>query len=241
MESYLHRDGLIYNNKQNEQYKYVYFFMMLFMSIFLVCEVIAWRMVEVFGHVIPACGIIIAFAFFLGDIVAEVYGYHISRKLIWNALICQIIFGIIVTAVINLPSPPNSQINEHYSQVFLHLLRTNLSSCISVTSGMFTNAFLISKLKVRLNGKRFIFRVVLSSGISEAVLCVTAYTLIFMGEKSFYTIVYMIIIVWFYKMVFALVTAPLAPVITNWLKKAEKSDVYDRNINYSPFRYNKAI
>lgn len=221
-------------------YKYVHFLMMLFMSSFLVCEVTAWRMIAIFGHVIPACGLVIAFVFFLGDIIAEVYGYHISRKLIWNALICQIIFGLFVTFIVNLPSPSNDYINEDYKQVFLHLLRTNISSCFSVSAGMFTNAFLMSKLKIRMNGKKFICRIILSSGISEAVLCIVAYVLIFGGVKSIYTIAYMIFIVWSYKMIFAVLSSFFAPFVTNWLKDKEKSDVYDINVNYSPFKYNSA-
>lgn len=223
------------------QYKYVDFFMMLFVSIFLVCETTAWRMVDIFGHPVPASGLVIAIVFFLGDIIAEVYGYHISRKLIWNTLVCQIIFGLTITLVIHLPTLSSAgAISDSYELTFEHLLRTNLISLLSVTSGMFANAFLISKLKIRMYGKKFIFRVILSSAISEAILCIIAYTTLFIGEKDFLTILNMIFLIWVYKVIFAVFSAPFAPLISDALKKLEQCDIYDFGMNYSPFRYSRS-
>ena len=136
--------------------------MMLFITIFIVCDTTAFRMTTFFGTAVPASGLIIPIVFALGDLIAEVYGYSVSRKLIWNNLVCQFIFGVLITIALYFPSPPGNKLNIHYSLAFQHILRTNITSCLSVTSGMFTNAFLMSKFKIWMNGKRFWVRTIRS-------------------------------------------------------------------------------
>lgn len=225
-------------HSKHHQYNYVYFFMMLFITIFIVCDITAFRMTSLFGTTVPVSGMIIPIVFSLGDIIADVYGYQISRKLIWNALICQFIFGILITLAINFPSPHNDINNIHYNEAFKHIIRTNITSCMSVSSGMFTNAFLMSKIKIWMNGKRFWIRTILSSSISEFVLCFVAYVTLYWGLKTPFEIWEIILSVWYYKLIFALVAAPFISIIASKLKKLEGCDIFDHGVNYNPFLYN---
>ncbi|AHE66197.1 VUT family protein [Legionella oakridgensis] len=219
-------------------YNYIYFFMMLFITIFIACDITAFRMTTLFGANVPVSGLIIPIVFALGDLIADIYGYQISRKLIWNALICQFIFGIVITLAVNFPSPENDLNNFHYNEAFKHIIRTNITSCMSVSSGMFTNAFLMSKIKIWMNGKRFWIRTILSSSISEFVLCFVAYTTLYLGLKSPIEIWKIIFSVWYYKLLFALFAAPLVSIVASKIKEWEKSDVFDYGVNYNPFIYN---
>lgn len=223
--------------KSTNNCRYLYFFMMLFITIFIVCDTMAFRMTTCFGKTVPTSGLIIPIMFALGDIIAEVYGYSISRILIWNNLICQFIFGLLITLVLYFPSPPGDKFNIHYALAFQHIIRTNITSCLSVTTGMFTNAFLMSKLKIWMNGKRFWIRTILSSAISEFALCFVAYTTLYVGLKGINEIWDIIIVVWYYKLLFSLCVAPFVIVLSNFIKKMEQSDVYDYHINYNPFIY----
>lgn len=220
------------------QYNYVYFLMMLFITIFIVCDITAFRMTSLFGTTVPVSGLIIPLVFSLGDLIADVYGYQISRKLIWNALVCQFIFGIVITVAVNFPTPENNVNNIHYSQTFEHIIRTNITSCMSVSSGMFTNAFLMSKIKIWMNGKRFWIRTILSSSISEFVLCFVAYSTLYLGLKSPLEIWNIVLSVWYYKLIFAVLAAPIVSILAAKLKEIEKSDVFDFGVNYNPFLYN---
>jgi queuosine precursor transporter len=226
------------NPRSYGDYNYVYFFMMLFITIFIVCDTTAFRMANFFGTSVPTSGLIIPVVFALGDLIAEVYGYQVSRKLIWNNLVCQFIFGIVITLALTLPSPSGDTFNAHYSETFKHIIRTNITSCMSVTSGMFTNAFLMSKMKIWMNGKRFWIRTILSSSISEFVLCFVAYTTLYAGLKNFSTIWHIIVTVWYYKLIFAFCIAPIVSILSVLVKRLENSDVYDYGMNYNPFLYN---
>lgn len=223
--------------KRIEDYRYLYFFMMLFITIFIVCDTTAFRMTTFFGTAVPTSGIIIPIVFALGDLIAEVYGYSISRKLIWNNLVCQFIFGILITLALKFPSPPDDNFNFHYNLAFQHIIRTNITSCLSVTSGMFVNAFLISKFKIWMNGKRFWARTIISSSISEFVLCFVAYSTLYVGLKSAAEIWKIVIVVWYYKLLFSVCAAPFVTILSNFIKRLEKSDVYDYRVKYNPFMY----
>ena len=211
--------------------------MMLFITVFIVCDTTAFRMTTFLGTAVPLSGMIIPIVFALGDLISEVYGYSISRKLIWNNLICQFIFGILITIALKFPSPPNDDYNFHYNLAFQHIIRTNITSCLSVTSGMFVNAFLMSKFKIWMNGKRFWVRTIISSSISEFVLCLVAYSTLYFGLKNIFEIGRIVIVVWYYKLFFSVCAAPFITIFSNFIKKLEKCDKYDYQVKYNPFIY----
>ncbi len=210
---------------------------MLFITVFVICDITAFRMVEVFGKELPLSGFIIPIIFAIGDITAEIYGYRITMNMLFNGILCQCVFGILITFFLWVaPSPPHNLVNQAYNLAFQHVLRANLTSCFSVTCGMMANAFLISRLKVYMQGKRFWVRTIISCGFSELVLCTVAYLILFSGLRSIQDVIRIIYSVWIYKMIFSLATTPLTSLTAKVLKHSESSDVYDVGISYNPFK-----
>src|SRR5258708_7362902 len=113
--------------KPLKQYRALTFLTILFITIFLICDITAFRMVLFFGNEIPLSGLIIPAVFALGDIIAEGYGYRITMNILKSAIICQMLFGIILTVVLMSPSPPGNILNEHYNFAFEHILRTSIT------------------------------------------------------------------------------------------------------------------
>lgn len=221
--------------KPLQQYKCLTILIMLFITIFLMCDTTAFRMVMFFGREVPLSGLIIPIVFALGDIIAEAYGYRLTMKILFSAIICQFLYGVMMMLVLKTPSAANNLTNIHYDFAFQHIFRTSMTSCFSVTSGMFVNAFLISKLKIYMNGKNFWVRTLLSSGFSEIVLCTVAYFILYAGLKDVLHIVTIIYSIWSYKMAVSFLISPLVVYIGALVKKIDNSDVYDRNVNYNPF------
>lgn len=217
------------------QYKCLTFLSMLFIAVFLICDTTAFRMVSFFGKEIPLSGLVIPIVFALGDIIAEAYGYRITMKILFSAIICQFLYGVLMMLILQAPSAPDNVLNVHYDLAFQHIFRTSITSCFSVSSGMFVNAFLISKLKIYMNGKRFWLRTLLSSGFSEIVLCTVAYFILYTGLKDISNIITIIYSVWSYKMVVSFLINPIVAYIGGMIKHIENSDVYDIGVNYNPF------
>ena len=66
----------------------------------MACETTAFRMVDIFFVATPASGLLIPILFAIADLISEVYGFYIIKCLIRDALKCQVLFGIMVTAVV---------------------------------------------------------------------------------------------------------------------------------------------
>jgi len=225
------------NQSSIPQYRYVHFLMMLFITLFLVCDTTAFRMTRLFGTTVPVSGLIIPLVFALGDLIADVYGYSISRKLIWNALICQFVFAIGMSIAVNFPSPEADVTNVHYSEAFKHIIRTSLTGTLAIACGMFANVVLMSKTKVWMKGKHFWIRTIVSSSVSEFVLCFVMYVSLYAGLKNPWEIWAIVLSIWYYKVIFTVVAAPFVSILAHAVKKQEHCDVFDYGMNYNPFRY----
>lgn len=220
------------------QPKYMHFFIMLFTVTYITVDITAYRMVDFFGQSVPASGFIIPIVFWFNDIIVEVYGYRTSRKMIWNLLVCQFVFGLLITFILSWPSPEGNTLNASYEATFANILRVNVTSCVTILLGMFVNSILMSKWKVKWRGRFFWLRAILASAFSELLICFTAYFMLYSGLKPVSFILTMIATIWFYRLVFSLIAAPVAMPVCNFLKRLEQREVYDHEINYNPLRYN---
>ncbi len=211
-------------NKDKINYKYLIIFTMMFIVILIICEMTSFLMLDIFQYKMPLSGFIIPIVFSIGDLIAEVYGYQIIKKIIWNGLFCQLMFGLFFTILININFINFSENIFAYKIVFENILRTNLVSLVSVTSGMFINAIIISKLKLNMNGRRYWVRTIISSCFSEFIVSFLAYIFLYYGIKSYYEIFEIIIIVFLYKFIFAILIAPFLSILTRKIKQIEEID-----------------
>ncbi len=74
---------------EKQQYKYISIIQMLYVTALLATVVLTYKMVA-FGPLLEPGGVFIfPLTYFFGDVIAEVYGYKLSRQLVWNGLICE--------------------------------------------------------------------------------------------------------------------------------------------------------
>ena len=95
------------NTRQNPKiFGYLIFFSMVYTSIVLCNVILTNRYVNLWGNLFVLGGTLTSpFFFILGDIIAELFGYEISRKIIWIGFICQVLFALICEFVIHAPYP----------------------------------------------------------------------------------------------------------------------------------------
>jgi len=74
--------------------RYSHWFLLV-ASIFITClitsNIIAVKLVNIFGLVLPAAIIIFPISYIFGDVLTEVYGYHQARRVIWLGFFCNLI------------------------------------------------------------------------------------------------------------------------------------------------------
>ncbi len=224
------------NQIKNIQYKYLTFIAMFFMTLLLSGTVLGFKIVSFGPFLAPGSTIIYPYSYFIGALVTEVYGYKVTRQLIWYAVICGYVYALLIAGILELPSPEFWEKKAAYEQIFGDLLRFTTGGSIGMVVSEFLNSYLLSKLKIITRGKYFSIRAFLSTSVGElAHVCISAifiYVGIIPGKKLFMLIITMLSYRLGYGMIVIWPTMLLAMV----LKAKEGLDVYDYNTNFTPFR-----
>jgi queuosine precursor transporter len=224
-----------YSQKLDKPVKYLNILGVLYTSFLLVASLIVHKMVVIFGLTISASTLVFPFTYFLGDVIAEVYGYKVSRQLIWAAFAAMFIFDMLSAAIIHLPSPAYWSLQSAYDTVISPLPRIFLGDFLGLTIGAFLNVYLITKWKVMAHGRFFWLRSLCSAALGEAAFNIIAFMVVFIGVIPFNNIIQAMIFSYLFKVLFALISVVPALLLVRYLKNKECIDVYDYNTNFNPF------
>lgn len=179
--------------------------------------------------------------FILSDILTEVYGYKMSRMIIWSGCICNAIFllGLMAT-VYSPPSLPwletQSKVAESYETLFNLYTKVFFASTLAYFFGEFINSMVIAKLKVATAGRYLAARLV-GSTFAGAIVDTLIFTcIVFYGVVSTKIILSIILIEITFKVFYEILMLPITYRITNYLKKKDGVDHYDFDTQFNPFR-----
>lgn len=221
---------------KSKQYKYLTLIAMI-SAIILPCATITFNKVVIIDGSLAAAGTLpMPLWFVISDIITEVYGYKISRQIFWCALLCNFLFAVFTTILVDLPSPKLWGGASSYSFVFGNMLHIVCSAYIALSIGSFINTYLISKWKILVRGKYFWLRSIGASVIGEGIYTGLAGLLIFAGKMPLEKMVSFIIWSYIFKIAGSVIFATPANLITIYLKKKESVDSYDINVNFNPFK-----
>ncbi|MBV9576417.1 MAG: queuosine precursor transporter [Gammaproteobacteria bacterium] len=220
----------------NSQYKCLIPLVMFYMTIKLITILTIYKIVIIGPIHTTAATIIIPLWFLTGDIISEVYGYNISKQIIWAALICQFIFAIICSLAIHLPSPADFTNQNAYSHVLGNLPRVVMASFIAILSGAFINAYAVARWKVLLHGKLFWLRSLGASVIGEAIFVIISLSMEFIGVTPWKTLLQLILVSFALKIAVNFIFIIPSSLIAAVLKKIENIDVYEYDLEFNPIK-----
>lgn len=218
-----------------EGLKYYTIISMFFLTAILATYVLAYKMIAI-GSIVESGGIFIfPFTYCVTDIVAEVYGYDLTKKMIWRAFCCCLVFAIIVPIITLLPAPPDWVHQESFEYVLGNILRFFLANTSGIIVGIFVNSYLMIKWKRRTHGKYFGVRSFGSSAIGEAITSIVADLLAFAGIMPFKSVIKLMVAIYSVKLIYAFLLAYPSALIASFLKAHEGIDYYDQNLKFNPF------
>lgn len=212
---------------------------MLMAIIFVVC-LIASNLFEtkIFttGWITLTGGVLIfPISYILNDCLVEVWGFKKSRLVIWMGFAMN--FFVVITAqlVRLLPEAPFWDGGPHFDYVFALAPRITIASMLAFVTGSTLNAWVMSIMKVKNNGKYFSLRAIASTIVGETADSLIFFPIAFWGLSSNEMIKLMItqIVV---KTAYEIVILPVTNIVVRKVKKYEGVDQYDRNISYNPFK-----
>lgn len=217
-----------------------------FVASLLLANVTASKIFVVGPFALSAGVIVFPIAFIFGDILTEVYGYELSRKVIWTGFACQILAAVIYLVVGILPPASFWPHQAAFDQVLGFVPRIVVASIAAYFCGEFCNSFILSKMKYWAEGKRGLrqaWRFIASTIVGEAVDTLVVVTIAFAGVYEVSQLLRIGISVYLFKIVFEIVATPLSLPFANWVKRVEGVDVIDapERTSYNPFAFGRDL
>lgn len=224
------------NSAGTTQYQAFSFLSMMYVTIILAADVLIYKLAQVGPFTFTVGSLVTPFWFLTTDIIAEVYGYQLTRRLIWFGILCSLLFTFICFSLIHLPSPPSWQYQPAYDQILGTLPRVLIGYIAGVILGAFANTYLITKWKILVRGRYFWLRSLGSSGTGQLVFTIVTIMLDMFGVVPFYKIIQLITLSFSIKIIITLLVAFPSAIFVYYLKKLENIDVYDHNTDFNPFK-----
>lgn len=102
--------------------------------------------------------------FVINDVITEVYGFRVARRVILSAFIGLLSFIVFLFVIMKLPASPHWYYQNEFELVFGDLFtRKFFASPLAFLSGQLLNSYLLSRWKILTSGKFFGLRAVGSS------------------------------------------------------------------------------
>lgn len=139
----------------------------LFVALYLISNIMAVKVIGLFNlFYFDAGTVTFPFAYMLGDVITELWGFRISKKIIWITFLCNIVLVVCTQIGIWLPSPEHlSATASAYNEVFTYVPRIVIASLVGFLLGELSNAWIMEKIKIRMKGRRMWVRTIGSSAI----------------------------------------------------------------------------
>jgi queuosine precursor transporter len=99
-------------------YNYLLGLVMLYMMFMILSGITVYKLVDINNIIIPAGVLVTPFIYSISNIITEVYGYPVSRNMMWWFILVSAIFTLCGYILSHLPSPPNFKNQSAYSLIY---------------------------------------------------------------------------------------------------------------------------
>ena len=139
----------------------------LFVSSYLISNTMAVKVIGLFNlFYFDAGTITFPFAYMLGDVLTEIWGFRISKRVIWTTFFCNILMVACTQIGVCLPSPEHlGETAAAYDYNFNYVFRIVLASLVGFLCGELSNAWLMVKIREKTKGKHLWVRTIGSSAV----------------------------------------------------------------------------
>src|SRR5688572_5750570 len=125
----------------------------LFVTCLLTANIIASKLILVAGVVLTAGIVIFPLSYVLGDVLTEVWGYAMARRVIWLGFACNTLMVAAIWLGGLIPAAPFWKGQGAYEEILGHTPRILLASFVAYLAGELANAFVLAKLKIATRGR----------------------------------------------------------------------------------------
>jgi uncharacterized integral membrane protein (TIGR00697 family) len=181
-------------------------------------------------------------SYVFGDILTEVYGFKASRRVIWAGFGALGLTVLVFFLLQRLPGEAAWEAQsgaEAYNSILGGVSTGGiaLASLLGYWIGEFSNAVVLSRMKVAMRGRFLWVRTIGSTLVGElldSLVFVSVASLA--GVFPWELFVTLVFTNYLFKCVIEGLMTPLTYLTVYGLKKAEGVDVYDRDVRFNPFQ-----
>ncbi len=218
-------------------YKYLIPIAGLFAATLLISNTLDTK-IFMFGTLaLPAGIILFPLAYLFGDILTEVYGYAVARRVIWTGFASLLLMLGSYEVARVIPPAPFWEHQSAFNAVFGHIPRIVVASITAYFCGEFVNSYVVAKMKVAMEGRKTWLRLFLSTVVGQFVDTTVFVAIAFMGVFATGDLVSLILSAWAVKVGWEVIALPITLRVVAWLKKHENEDYFDTDTNFNPFTF----
>ena len=194
----------------------------LFVTLYLVSNIMAVNVISIFNlFYFDAGTITFPFAYMLGDVLTEIWGYRTARKVIFMTFACNVILVLCTQIGVWLPSPDYlDETAGAYNHIFNYVPRIVIGSLVGFLLGELSNAWLMERIKKWTNGHRLWVRTIGSSMVGYIFDTLPFVLIAFLGVISTHDLIYMLAFQYVAKLLIeAVFGTPMAYIVIRYLRR----------------------
>ena len=210
---------------------------MLFSILFCVCLIAAntleTKQISVLGISLTGGLIVFPISYIINDCVCEVWGFQKARLLIWTGFAMNFFFVSMGALCDWIPGAPYWTNEAGFHAIFGLAPRVAAASFVAFIVGSFANAYVMSKMKLRDEGRHFSWRAILSTIAGESLDSLIFFPLALGGVVPTPELPKLMLWQGVLKTLYEGIALPITIRVVKALKAHEGEDVYDNGVNYS--------
>ncbi len=212
----------------------------LFITCLITANIIAVKLVEVRGLIVPAAIIIFPLSYLIGDVLTEVYGYARARLVIWLGFSCNLLTVLAIWLGLVLPAASFWDGQAAYERILGYSPRLLAASFLAYLVGEFANSYVLAKMKIATHGRWLWTRTIGSTLVGQGLDSCVFITLAFIGTVPAGGLVSAIVTQWLGKCLYEAAATPFTYWAVGFLTRREGVDVFDRSTDFNPLKVSGA-
>ena len=198
----------------------------LFASLYLISNIMAVKVIGLFDiFYFDAGTITFPFAYMLGDVLTEIWGFRTAKKVIWVTFFCNLTMVFCTQIGVWLPSPDHlSETADAYNLLFSCVPRIVIGSLAGFLLGELSNAWLMERIKLKMKGRKLWVRTIGSSMVGYVFDALPFVLIAFAGVVTTRELLLMMAFQYLSKLLIeATMGTPLAYAAVHAIKRWEKT------------------
>ena len=188
------------------KYKVYSYLVGVFCACIIMSNILGVKPLKIGWIMLPCSILVFPILFIVNDILSEIYGFKMTKNVVYLGFILNILAVIFYVIAIYLPS--NSPVSSSFAMVLATTPRLFFAGLCSYLTGNLLNSYVLVKLKSKYYDKLFV-RCVSSTVVGEATDSLIFITVAFIGTMPIFAILTMICCQVIFKTVYEIIAYPV--------------------------------